>query len=479
MFKKIISVIVALSIALSCLCVPSFATPLSLPQTVSRFFSELWDLTDDYDSGKISKSEFFEKFKASMIRFGINYVGEGSCFKDILDVIEFCGIDVPEEWKAWFYENNEVEKDDSLLENYGAACAVRRIRKSDGYLMSITIFFGDYGVIYDTWASVYGSVCSRKLTDYYHNKDAVISSSADKMQCTNYNEDSSDYYADTSFYGDWRYSDGSSADDNISDLPDKDVPSYDDDSVSEDDVFKFLRDLLQDLMLKFPDMSTIEGLLRAILAKCTDIENRIGDGGSGMTSDELKPLLDQAVLALTLQNKTDNDALLKSNEQLLNELINIRKILQGFDSDEEIDNDTSNSILQGLISSLSSGLTRLLGFGFDDDDVSEIIQICITAGSVGRKLMSGIVDVIAFMGALVPFSIIKTLIENTFNIMFNKNAPADLTFTLDNTTYTFLSASFLDIPIVAGSLAIVKGLVSVMIIYIWLKWARKFFVNLM
>lgn len=464
MFKKIISVIVALSIAISCLCVPSFATPLSLPQTVVRFFSELWDLTDEYESGKISKSELFEKFKASMIRFDINYLAEGTSFKDMLDVIEFCGIDVPEEWKAWFYDNlDDGSSDSDFLKGYD--CAVARLCNDGTYGM----YYGKNGTF--SIDKRYKFLCYQIDIPYtdYHEKfpDGSWMSGA-----ISYDQKSELYF------GHWEVDEG--FDDNIiSDIPEPTIPGYDDDSISEDDAFKFLRDLLQDLLLKFPDMSTIEGLLRAILAKCSDIENRIGEGGSGMTSDELKPLLDQAVLALTLQNKTDNDALLKSNEQLLNELINIRKILQGFDSDEEIDDDTANSILQGLISGLTSGLTRLLGFGFGDDDVSEIIEICINAGTVGTKLMSGIVDVICFLGALVPFSIIKTLIENTFNIMFNKNAPADLTFTLDNTSYTFLSASFLNIPIVAGSLAIVKGLVSVMIIYIWLKWARKFFVNLM
>lgn len=490
MINKLIAVFLALSIALSCLFVPSFALPSDLPDDFSRFITDIWDLTESFDKGEISSSEFIQKFASSMSRFGINYAGDVSCFKDVLKVIEFCGIDVPDEWKEWFYENkmggggSGGDRDDSVLNGYGAVA----ITVNPDYIGSVAestykcFIYADYGVVLDEpyfngatygWAIAYGG--NHGYYDFYHYNGSLTSSN------NPYDNSMYVYAPDMScvlLYGDWRKKDGSKFD-NITDLPVKEPPSFDDDTVSDDDIIDFLKDLLEKLQMQFPDLSTIEGLLRAILAKCTDIENRIGEGGNGLTAAELQPLLDQAVLALTLQNNKNNDAVLKSNDELLKELINIRKILQGFDSDEEVPPDEANSILQGLISGLTSGLTQLLGFGFGDSEVSEIIQICINAGTVGTKLMSGIVDVIAFMGVLVPFSVIKTLIETTFNIMFNKNAPADLTFTLDNTSYTFLSSSFLNIPIVAGTLAIVKGLVSIMILYIWLKWARKFFVNLM
>ena len=124
-------------------------------------------------------------------------------------------------------------------------------------------------------------------------------------------------------------------------------------------------------------------------------------------------------------------------------------------------------------------MISLIGSGFGDTEVSEIIEICTSAGTVGTKLLSGIVDIIGFLGALVPFSIIKTCIESTFGIIFNKNNPTDLTFTLDGNSYIFLPASFLDIPIVAGSLSILKGVVTIMVLHGWLKWARKFYINLM
>lgn len=466
MIKKIISVILALSIALSCLCVPSFATPLSLPQTISRFFSELWDLTDEYESGKISKSEFFEKFKASLIRFDINYAAEATSFKDILDVIEFCGIDVDERFKSWWYENNEGEKDDSVLGGYGAVCV--RTDLLDG---TITKYYGDYGIIREVGtAFIYADDVLMTI-----DKSGTLSEKhySGGVQCYN----GADRYS-VMFMGNWQDEEGEQSE-KKTDLPDKTAPDYDDDSFSDDDAEKFFRDLLEQLLNEFPDLSTVEGLLRAILAKCTSIDERLENGGAGLKPSELQTMLDQAVLALTLSNKSTADTIEKSNDELLKELINIRKILQGFDSDEEIPPEEANSILQGLISGLTSGLISLIGSGLGDVEVSEIIEICTSAGTIGIKLLSGIVDVIALLGAIVPFSMIKTCIESTFNIMFNKNTPADLTFTLDGNSYSFLSASFLEIPIVAGSLQIIKGVVSIFILYTWLKWARKFYINLM
>lgn len=480
MINKLIAVLLALSIALSCLFVPSFASPLDVSSDFSRFITDIWTLSEQYDKGEISKSEYISSFGKSMLRFDINYGADVTSFKDVLKVFEFCGVELSDDWKEWFYENkmggdgDGGHRDDSELKGYGA---ILKIYNSKGTLN--TVYYGDYGIFRNIKETQFDVLLKyTHIAKYdYNSGDFLSENDVDSsIAFTHYIPDSNGL---RQYLGDWRNSDGSSNDDFTTEFPEKVPPTFDDDSVSDDDLIDFLKDLLEKLQMQFPDLSTIEGLLRAILAKCTDIENRIGEGGNGLTAAELQPLLDQAVLALTLQNKTNNEAVLASNDELLKELINIRKILQGFDSDEEVPPEEADSILQGLISGLTSGLISLIGSGFGDVEVSEIIEICTSAGMVGTKLLSGIVDIIGFLGALVPFSIIKTCIESTFNIMFNKNTPVDLTFTLDGDSYTFLSASFFDIPIVAGSLAILKGVVTIMVLYGWLKWARKFYINLM
>lgn len=141
-----------------------------------------------------------------------------------------------------------------------------------------------------------------------------------------------------------------------------------------------------------------------------------------------------------------------------------------------IDDDTSNSILEGLISGITSGLINFIGI---NADVSDLVDACKDAGTLGIKLLSGIVDIIAFLSAAVPYNIIKTLLTSVFGIMFNESTPVDLTFTIDSTSYTLLSTSFLSIPVVAGALNIVKGVVTVIIVFSWLKWARKFYLSLL
>ena len=478
MINKLIAVFLALSIALSCLFVPSFASPLGVFSDFSRFVTDICNLSEQYDKGEISKTEFISSFGNSMLRFGINYGADVTSFKDVLKVFEFCGVSVSDDWKEWFYENKmggfggAVNRDDSVLNGYGALLRIYNLQTGKLY----DEYFGDVGVLRNKTDDYVGLYLKYSLHNYY-DSDGVLSLSKPE------NSSISDTYyfvvGNYQFLGDWQYENGEEASDIITELPEKVPPAFDDDSVSDDDLIDFLKDLLEKLQMQFPDLSTIEGLLRAILSKCNDIENRMGEGGNGLTAAELQPLLDQAVLALTLQNKTNNDAVLKSNDDLLKELINIRKILQGFDSDEEVPPEEADSILQGLISGLTSGLISLIGSGFGDTEVSEIIEICTSAGTVGTKLLSGIVDIIGFLGALVPFSIIKTCIESTFGIIFNKNNPTDLTFTLDGNSYIFLPASFLDIPIVAGSLSILKGVVTIMVLHGWLKWARKFYINLM
>lgn len=369
MINKLIAVLLALSIALSCLFVPSFASPLDVSSDFSRFITDIWTLSEQYDKGEISKSEYISSFGKSMLRFDINYGADVTSFKDVLKVFEFCGVELSDDWKEWFYENkmggdgDGGHRDDSELKGYGA---ILKIYNSKGTLN--TVYYGDYGIFRNIKETQFDVLLKyTHIAKYdYNSGDFLSENDVDSsIAFTHYIPDSNGL---RQYLGDWRNSDGSSNDDFTTEFPEKVPPTFDDDSVSDDDLIDFLKDLLEKLQMQFPDLSTIEGLLRAILAKCTDIENRIGEGGNGLTAAELQPLLDQAVLALTLQNKTNNEAVLASNDELLKELINIRKILQGFDSDEEVPPEEADSILQGLISGLTSGLTQLLGFGLGSEN---------------------------------------------------------------------------------------------------------------
>ena len=312
-YKRVLAVVLACCICCTVLVLPASAVPLNVPKDFSRFVSDIWNLSDEYEAGQISKSEFMEKFAASMARFGINYAADVTSFKDVLKVIEFCGIDVPDEWKEWFYENkmggdgDGGHRDDSVLNGYGAVLRVYSIQTHKLY----EEYFGDAGILRNKTDDYVGYYLKFSLHNYY-DSDGLLSFS----QVENSNI-SGQYYFSTGnyqFLGDWRYENGDEASDIITELPEKVPPTFDDDTVSDDDIIDFLKDLLEKLQMQYPDLSTIEGLLRAILAKLGTLD-----------SDNDNALLSQILTAIeALKNNgetADNSELLKTLEELKNALV--------------------------------------------------------------------------------------------------------------------------------------------------------------
>lgn len=464
MIKKIISIIVALSIALSCFSFSVSANPI---RNTAGYYTFLYGILNKYKNGEISLNDLLTLAFDEYMNTGMDNIEDGfTSLSDLINSIADTGVDVLSKWLDFNNYGGPVNRDDSILNGYGAVCIDKLV--STGEIVSR--YFGAYGVIHTEWDNqlyMYPDDDTNVLYIYdkLGGKETVFT---ERKKCGSLY---SDGIHEWSIYGDWRYSDGTSADDVTPDLPQKDIPNYDDPDVPEDDLIDFLEDLLQDLMLEFPDLSTVEGLLAAILQKCTSIDNKMDEGGgsSDLTSDEFKTMLDQAILALTINNVTETD-------RLLAELVNIRTILQGFEDGEDIPEDEANSILEGLISGITAGLLSLIGLNVD---VGDLVTICKEGGTIGIKLLTGIVDIVAFLSAAVPFNVIKTALTTVFGVIFNENAPADLVFTIDGYDYTFLSVSFFNDTNVAGALSLIKGIISVMIIFIFLKWARKFYMNLM
>ena len=504
MINKLIAVLLALSIALSCLVIPASASS-GASDDVASSVGQYYAYLDQYLKGEITYEAFqaksraaFQDIKSDSDRSqvqqildgltssleGISYAGANmtavpvKLFRDAMKQLDSVfgfwdnvgGLlyDAFESiWNDYANKNNYTDTDFDMS-GYGAAC----VHYSNGEL-SNTLYCA-YGIIHKQWGNQIVGYSDGDVTcrNVYVNGSIITKSPAVLGYL---GQDDVNTYV---FYGDWRFDDGSGnqtpADELIS--PNGKTPKDIDDLPDDTDLSDFFKDLLDKLKNLFPDLSTIEGLLRAILAKCEEIEQRIGEGGKGLTAEELQPMLDQLILAITMADKQNTKDVLKSNDELLKELIKIRKILQGFDDDEELDDDTANSILEGLISDLTSGLLSMINI---DVDVTELITICKEGGKLGLKLLTGIVDIVAFLSSAVPFNVIRTCLVSVFGVIFSEVQPSDLTFTLEGNSYTFLSASFLQLPIVAGVLNIIKGFISILIIYTWLKWARKFYMNML
>lgn len=466
-----------------------------LSENLYNPFAKYWGVCFDYWAGHITYEEFTAKSQVLLydvdndtdknalgtlingvnkalegVQYGVTNASAAVC-KNIREILGNFGIEynVPlleffdDIWDKFCNKNGYTTSD---VDMKGCGAVLKKYN-SEGELSRI--YYGEYGVFNKKSSDCIGFAI--KNCHYYEYGFSYN----DVQAKTDYESDlgiSAWYYYDGKyeFIGDWRNEindDDTLLNDLITDTVESSLSP--DDLPDDTDLTDFLKDLLEKLMNAFPDTSTIEGLLRAILAKCTSIDERISEQSGGMTASELNTMLDEAILKITLQNQVNDTA-------MLNELISIRKILQGFDDDEVIDDDTSNSILEGLISGITSGLINFIGI---NADVSDLVDACKDAGTLGIKLLSGIVDIIAFLSAAVPYNVIKTLLTSVFGIMFNESTPVDLTFTIDSTSYTLLSTSFLSISVVAGALNILKGVVTVIIVFSWLKWARKFYLSLL
>lgn len=300
------------------LVLPASANPIGVVKDISRFVSDLWEISQQYENGEISKSEFIEKTNSSMVRFDINYGADITHFKDILNVFEFCGIDVPDKWQEWFYENkmggdgSGGNRDDSVLNGFGAT-AVCTYASNSNYSDT---YYCEYIVIRDpeilTGTGVFGCYGDGKLVVNNSLYKGKISEFSAAYTSSGYSV--SREYSSIVFYGDIRYNDGSSAEDITTELPEQPIPNYDDDDVSDDDIIDFLEDLLEDLLSEFPDLTTVEGLLRSILAKLGTLD-----------SDNDNELLCSILTAIEALKSSDNpeatEDLTKCLEEIKDDLV--------------------------------------------------------------------------------------------------------------------------------------------------------------
>ncbi len=320
-FKRFLAVVLACCICCMVLVVPAFALPVSSEiDMVNDFSHYITDVKKDYErykSGEITLNEFFNQtMNHTTTELSPNIVADILSVKDILRVMEFCGIDVSEQWKAFYSEHNMDgggsggNLDDSILDGYGALLLMEcnSNRESTHYIYN----YCDYITVTYVNDRLYYAVNNRRHYVSYTWSGSVYQENFDLVN-SGYMPSS---YSNFSFklYGDVRYDDGSQADDVKEQFPEKQVPAYDDDSVSDDDLIDFLEDLLNDLQMKYPDLSTIEGLLRAILAKLGTLDSD--------NDNELLMQILAAIQALKNNGETaDNSELLKTLEGLKSALV--------------------------------------------------------------------------------------------------------------------------------------------------------------
>ena len=312
-FKRLLAVVLACVMCISALSVSAFAGVTNLPSNMSHFINDVYEDFQAYRNGNLSLTDFLDLYAKNCLKWGYNNVSDASHIKDVLLHLQSLGVDVPNAWLKYYYEYNDIEKDDSLLSGYGAVCIIKIHSRSNDVVQNSSVYYGDYGIIKDrVFANIYVPKIIRKYTDNSHNAETITMEYKDVVTIGGAFMNDDYNYAETFFYGDWRYENGGQATDITTELPDKPAPNFDD--MSDDDLIDFLDKLLEDLRLNYPDLSNIEGLLNAILAKLGTLD-----------SDNDNELLEYILVAIKeLKNNgetADNSELLKILEELKNALI--------------------------------------------------------------------------------------------------------------------------------------------------------------
>lgn len=493
MLKRVFCVILSCFIALSLITLPVSADS-SLSTNTSHFISRTKSNYDDYRSGKISFADFLAAVTVDIARYEMVAGAELTGISDILDFLKSLGIDVDNPWEQFYFQHHggggSGGNRDEFMKGYGALC----IYDTGSSSIAFRYIYCNYIILGES-----DSNGVLQIRYYGPRKDISYKPDGSVYNESNYNNATTFFvsvgsYADYTFYGDIRYSDGTTADDQITEIPDDPIPGYDDDSVTNDELEDFLEDLLNQLALEYPDLSTVEGLLAAILSQLQSINGKMDN--LHVTVDnlsEVKTYLDMAIASI-IANGSSSD-----NSAVVDELVKIREAIKGIDSnsvsdwaelakllgfnidDSDVDKETGNvkdSVITAIINGLCSFVGSLLGTSLSDVvTVSDVTEL----GTTGIRMLSALVDLLISLSSSFKFQVINSLLSPLQGVMLNNNTPSDLTFNFtyggDTRSITILPASLLSNSFFANALFIVRTLVSFILLYNWLKWARSFFAS--
>ena len=313
-FKRLLAVVLACIMCISVLVIPASANVTNIPSNMSHFINDVYEDFQAYRNGNISLTDFLDLYAKNCLKWGYNNVSDASHIKDVLLGLQNLGVDVPDAWLKYYYEYNDIEKDDSELAGYGAILKSYGVYNGKKYVSAI--YYGQKGELYNYHSNKDGGVQYVQFTLPYEKAIYYDRNSDEIRTDNNANIISSTYYYDNpswAMLGNWVPRNGTGTTDGIvSDLPDKPAPSFDD--MSDDDLIDFLDKLLEDLRLSYPDLSNLEGLLNAILAKLGTLDSD--------NDNELLMQILAAIQALKNNGETaDNSELLNTLEELKNALV--------------------------------------------------------------------------------------------------------------------------------------------------------------
>mgnify|MGYP006954662783 CR=1 FL=1 len=439
MKKKIIALVLACIMCISVLVIPASANVTNIPSNMSHFINDVSNDFQAYRNGNISLTDFLDLYSKNCLKWGYNNVSDVSHMKDVLHGLQNLGVDVPEKWTKWFYENkmggngSGGNRDDTVLNGYGA---VLKEYNRNGILT--TVYYGEYGVfrnIQDTQFDVYLKFSHWTLFSFSTGELVKDEDRQSSILYTHYIPSNNSIYQ---YLGDWRNADGSANEDFTTELPEKVPPTFDDDSVSENDLIEFLDKLLEDLRQSYPDLSTLEGLLNAILAKLGTLDS--DDDG------QLLAEINTAIITLASDNHADNQAIIS----LLTELKESMK--------KGTATDLSN--VEDKLSKIQKSLDYLCTINTIDTGVDLWKQLTETE----KTFLSEYAAIITTLLPKFGLTAVNNVIMNMNSVLLNNTPPSDLTADVFGQRVTILSSNMFDGESMQY-IDLAKTFISVLLIY--------------
>ena len=429
MKKKIIALFLACVMCISVLVISASAGVTNLPSNFSHFVDELSEDFQAYRNGNISLTDFLDLYAKNCLKWGYNNVNDVTHIKDLLHGLQNLGVDVPEAWIKYYYEYNEIEKDNSILNGYGAVLRVYNPQTRKIY----DEYFGDVGILRSKTSDSVGYYLKYNLHNYYDDDGLLSLSKAENSSVSGM------YYFEVGnyqFLGNWQCENGEDASDIVTELPDKPTPSFDD--MSDDDLIDFLDKLLEDLRLQFPDLSNLEGLLNAILAKLDTLDS--DDDG------QLLAEINTAIITLASDNHTDNQAIIA----LLTELKESMK--------KGTATDLTN--IEDKLSKIQKSLDYLCTINTIDTGVDLWKELTETE----KTFLSEYAALITTLLPKFGLTAVNNVIMNMNSMILNNTPPSDLTADVFGERVTILSSAMFDGEAMQY-IDLAKTFISVLLIY--------------
>lgn len=408
---------------------PDEVDALGIPTATSDYLSKSSSLALDYATQSIrdNLTVAVEALSMAPSRETVNAVVERG--RDLLD---YCGID---------YGKTETTNNLMDMKGFGAVAF---------NTASNTYYYVDYIVI--TYDSVWNSYKFTLYADSYYEyvDDKGVLHTYNKG--LNYGTSFGDYMK---FYGDVRYSDGTSADDYISPSSET-IQTNDPSTLTDTQLIDLLEDLLLNLKLDFPDLSSVEGLLSAILTKLGTLDS---DNDNGLLSD----------IYVAIQSlKTDDHT---ESQQIIAILEEIRDNLTGTSSGSGEASDLTE--LTEILKDMKKSLNYLVGIETIDVVTDSIDLDNIDVTEFDQKFFDKYGSLITTVINKFGYGPVNEMLKTCHSIVFNTSAPADLIINYEGVDYTILSSSMFNDDKVKSSLTLVKSFLSIFILIGWLTVMRR------